>query len=61
MKHLHQIAEFQRLYKTEKDTLQDKIEKIAIERELDQKRLEENQRKADYQKKKEMETRIKEQ
>jgi hypothetical protein len=35
MRRQHEIAEFQRLHKTEKDTLQEKLEKIAIEKEID--------------------------
>lgn len=61
MKRLHEQAEFQKMYKTEQDTLMIKMEKIEIERQMDHKKMEELQRKKEMDRKREFDNRVKDQ
>ena len=60
MRRLHDMVNFERLYKTEQEQLAEKLEKIEMERALDQKRRDELSQKREQERRKELELRIKE-
>eukprot|EP00347_Sterkiella_histriomuscorum_P019451 403341581 len=61
MRKLHERIQFERQYKTELDTIQEKQEKVSMEKQMLQKRQEELERKAEIQRKREFEIKVKEQ